>query len=95
MLITVDEASRREVRAAWWKVWQQGQGGDWDNGQREGGSVVDACGDESWGHSGVVAFGYTAMLGCMSHGVLAGLLVGHELLLRHLSHQYVTQGSSC
>lgn len=69
--------------------------GDCDDGQREGGSVVEAWGDESWGHSGVVALGYTGMLGCMSHGVLAGLLVGHGLLLQHPSHQYVTQGSSC
>lgn len=28
------------------------------------------------GSLGVVAFGYAGMLGCMSHGVLAGLLGG-------------------
>lgn len=57
-------------------VGSRGWGGDWDNRQRKGGRVVDAWGDESWGHSGVVAFRYAGMLGCMSHGVLAGLLGG-------------------
>lgn len=38
--------------------------------------MVDARGDESWVHSGVVAFGYAGMLGYMSHGILAGLLGG-------------------